>query len=135
MATPSHDQLRAVALIINRGTEVTIVHGKTSVKVTGPTLAAMRQIIAALSAGPLSLLVDETRDTELTSQEAADLLNVSRPYVVKLAREGRLAHKLVGNRHRFLLSEVQALAQAQYREREQLLASIVPEGGYLDEDF
>nr|WP_239062453.1 helix-turn-helix domain-containing protein [Streptomyces sp. SID13031] len=95
----------------------------------------MRQIIAALSAGPLSLLVDETRDTELTSQEAADLLNVSRPYVVKLAREGRLAHKLVGNRHRFLLSEVQALAQAQYREREQLLASIVPEGGYLDEDF
>lgn len=135
VAMPSRDLLREVDLVISRGTEVTIVQGKTSVKVTGETLAAMRQIIAALSAGPLSLLLGDTRDTELTSQEVADLLNVSRPYVVKLAREGRIAHKLVGNRHRFLLSDVRAYEQGQRLTREQALASLVPEDGYSDEDF
>jgi excisionase family DNA binding protein len=132
---PSNAQLREVEQLINRGTSITIVQGKNSVKVTGDTLAALRQIIATLGAGPLKMIVDESQDPEISSQEAADLLNVSRPYVIKIAREGRLAHRLVGNRHRFLLSEVQAFAQAEYRRREQLLASIVPEGGYSDEDF
>lgn len=135
VATPSRDLLREVDFVINRGTEVTIVQGKTSVKVSGETLAAMRQIIAALSAGPLSLVLGDSRDTELTSQEVADLLNVSRPYVVKLAREGRITHKMVGNRHRFLLSDVQAFEQARRAEREQALAAMAPENGYGDEDF
>ena len=34
----------------------------------------------------------------ISSQEAADLLNVSRPFVVKLAKTGQLAHHLVGIR-------------------------------------
>lgn len=60
---------------------------------------------------------------------------MSRPYVVKLAREGRIAHKLVGNRHRFLLSDVQAFEQGRRIEREQALAAMAPEHGYVDEDF
>lgn len=64
VTTPSRELLREVDLVINRGTEVTIVQGKTSVKVNGETLAAMRQIIAALSAGPLSLVLGDSRDTE-----------------------------------------------------------------------
>jgi excisionase family DNA binding protein len=132
---PNEAQLSAVDLILNRGTEITIIQAKSSVKVNGSTLAVLRQFVAALRAGPVSLLIDEDQDTEITSQEAADLLNVSRPYVVKLAREGRLAHKLVGNRHRFLLSDVQAFRRVQRRVSEQALAAIVPEGGYVDGDF
>ncbi|MEV6416526.1 helix-turn-helix domain-containing protein [Kribbella sp. NPDC051718] len=131
---PSLGQLGEVESIIHRGNEITITQGKTSVKVSGTTLTALRQFITALNAGPLNLLI-ENPDTEITSQEAADLLNVSRPYVVKLAREGRLAHRLVGNRHRFLLSDVRALERAQYHERERLLAEMMPEGGYADGDF
>jgi excisionase family DNA binding protein len=131
---PSLGQLDEVESIIHRGREITIIQGKTSVKVSGTTLAAIRQLITALSAGPLTLLV-ENPDTEITSQEAADLLNVSRPYVVKLAREGQLAYRMVGNRHRFLLSDVRALERTQYHERERLLAEMMPEGGYVDGDF
>lgn len=132
---PERDLLRKIDLIINRGAEVTLVQGKSSVQVTGETLAALRQIFAALNAGPLSLLLGDSRDTELTSQEAADLLNVSRPYVVKLAREGKIPHIRVGNRHRFLLSDIQEHNQRHRLAREQALASMAPEGGYSDEDF
>jgi excisionase family DNA binding protein len=134
VARPSLGQLGDVESIIHRGNEITITQGKTSVKVSGTMLAAMRQLITALGTGPLTLLI-ENPDTEITSQEAADLLNVSRPYVVKLAREGRLAHRLVGNRHRFRLSDVRALERAQYHERDRLLAEMMPEGGYVDGDF
>jgi excisionase family DNA binding protein len=132
---PNEAQLSAVDLIINRGNEITIIQAKSSLKVNGSTLAALRQFVTALRAGPVSLLIDEDQDTEITSQEAADLLNVSRPYVVKLAREGRIAHKLVGNRHRFLLSDVRAFQRVQRRVTEQALAAMVPEGGYVDGDF
>ena len=57
---------------------------------------------AAAAGGDVAVMVAEPQDREeLTSQQVADLLNVSRPNVGKLARQGLLPHRMVGNRHRF----------------------------------
>src|ERR1700677_2061461 len=47
-------------------------------------------------------------EAEVTTQQAAELLNVSRPFVVGLIDKGVLASRMVGNQHRLPLKDVLA---------------------------
>lgn len=74
-------------------------------------------------------------DREISSQKVADILNVSRPHVVKLAQQGVLPYRKVGNRHRFKYSDVVAYDRRESARRREVLASIAPSEGYGDGDF
>lgn len=59
--------------------------------------------------------------TEVTTQQAADMLNVSRPHVVKLLGEGKIPFKKIGAHRRIMLDDVIAYDNQQKASRKQQL--------------
>ena len=64
-------------------------------------------------------------EAEITTQQAADLLQVSRPFVVGLIEKGMLAGRTVGKHRRLPLRDMLAYKAAQFAPREQALDEIV----------
>ncbi len=62
------------------------------------------QLVRALASGHAVTVV--AMDAELTTQQAADVLGVSRPHLIKLLEESRLPHVKVGTHRRVRLADV-----------------------------
>ena len=75
----------------------------------------MKQVLSSLAAGR-NVTVNEALD-ELTPNEAAEFLNVSRPYVAKLLDDGVLPYRQVGSHRRIPYADL-----ATYREQERARA-------------
>jgi excisionase family DNA binding protein len=63
-------------------------------------------------------------ELELTTQQAADLLNVSRPYVIKLLERNAMPFRLVGNRRYIAVRDVLAFRRADDASRRERLGSL-----------
>lgn len=117
---------------------VELRHGERSERLPAELIDLLRSLLLAAESGRSMAIVVETageEDQELSSQETADLLNVSRPFIVKLARTLELPHHKVGNRHRFRLSDVLAYKRQADRHRAAQLTALEPEDGYQPGDF
>ncbi len=85
--------------------------------------AAVRHLLADLASGtPVHVVSDEG---ELTTQEAADLLGISRTYVVRLIDAGKLPAHLVGTHRRLRAGDV--VAYKARRDRQLAGAAAVAE--------
>ncbi len=68
---------------------------------------------------------------ELTTQEAAEILNVSRPFVIKLIDEGQLPCKKVGTHRRILLSDLLGYKQKIDADRSKTLDELAAQAQQL----
>src|SRR5215813_4071066 len=63
-------------------------------------------------------------EPEITTQQAAELLNVSRPYVIGLIDKGTLSARMVGNHRRLPLKDVLAYKADSRAKRRQTLQEL-----------
>ncbi len=79
---------------------ITVAGGTEAIVVPKSVLDLLVRVLGAVSAGDGITVLP--LHAELTTQQAADILNVSRPYLVKLLEDGRIEYRTVGTYRRVL---------------------------------
>ena len=111
---------RRLAPLLGKDTEYQLqllANGKTSEVLAVPATALhlLVQILAEMAQGNTVSLTPIQK--ELTTQQAANILNVSRPFLVQLLEDGAIPFHKVGTRRRIRLSDVMAYKQQRYAMR------------------
>jgi excisionase family DNA binding protein len=83
---------------------------------------ALRQLVSHLARGRAVTIVPFNK--ELTTQEAADILNVSRPYLVKLLEQGDIPFVKTGSHRRIRCADLMTYKQHRDAERRRGLAHL-----------
>ncbi len=89
-------------------------------------VALLMDILETMAAGRGVALVPE--NAELTTVQAAVVLNVSRPFLIKLLEDNVLPHRKVGKHRRVRMEDVMAYKARIDREREAVLDQLAREG-------
>lgn len=119
-------EARAVRLVTaDDGDETTLVLPRAA-------LEALAQILRHMSLGRSVSIIPS--DAELSTQEAADLLNVSRPFLVGLLEAGEIPYRKVGTHRRISVIDLMSYRDAddrRRRDRADELTSLTQEMGLL----
>ena len=98
-----------------------------------PALRLLNEILVELANGHAVTVAAPHR--ELTTQQAADLLNVSRPYLVGLLENRAIPFRRVGNRRRVRLTDILTYRRREELERQRILDELTAEAEHLGIEY
>ena len=87
-----------------------------------PIYQVLLQVVHAMASGKAISIIPQQQ--ELTTQQAAEFLNVSRPYLIKLLEQGEIPHIKVGSHRRVRFDNLMNYKQQRDVKRDQLLTEL-----------
>jgi excisionase family DNA binding protein len=111
--------LRDVSRVLRRGTAKLVGPNGERATLPKPLYNLLKDIVKNLADGRSLVLMPEEK--QLTTQQAGDLLGMSRPYVIRLLDGGEMPYVLVGKHRRISLRDVLAFAKRRSEARRSAL--------------
>ncbi len=109
---------------------IKLIDGEQEITVPMAAMRMLEGILGHMAQGDALTLVPH--HTELTTQQAADFLNVSRPFFVKLLEEGKITYHKVGTRRRVLFKDLVEYQRSSQIERADALDELARQAQELD---
>ena len=117
---------RGLAAVPSRARARLVGPDGTEIEIPDDLYGILRDVVGALSQGMAISIAPH--NTMLTTQEAADLLNISRPTLVRLLVDGEIPHTMRGRHRRVMLRDVLAYQERTRTERREALDQMAAEG-------
>jgi excisionase family DNA binding protein len=124
---------RRLAPLARRGRPVTLLvrdgGEEETIELPAGAVNLLHAMLEHMASGHAIAIVPQ--NAELTTQEAADFLNVSRPFVVQLLEQKKLPYRLVGAHRRIRFEDVLHYKENIDAERRKALDQLVAEAQEL----
>ncbi|HCT78589.1 MAG TPA: DNA-binding protein [Micromonosporaceae bacterium] len=132
-----HKQLAQLAVLVAEDGEPVLVSSSgQSIKLPPAVYEVLMQTVAALHAGRAVTVAPSAR--RLTTQDAANLLGISRPTLIGLLDAGRIPFEQPGRHRRVRIEDVIAYRDRRRKQRREALQELIREtedlGLYDDND-
>lgn len=122
-SAPGRNQPLQLRIQSDNGTEATVVLPAAAFRLLSEILTQMAQ------GNAVTLFPTHA---ELTTQQAADILNVSRPFLVEQLENGLIPFRKVGSHRRIQLKDVLAYKQSMDRDRRKALDELAAQAQELN---
>jgi excisionase family DNA binding protein len=99
------------------------VQDEETVPIPREAVELLARILGSMAAGRSVTIMPA--NAELTTMQAAEILNVSRPHVIKLLDEGKIAFRLVGTHRRIRADSLREFQRTDGLERRDAFAELV----------
>jgi len=118
-------QIRELNRILQGGTPALVGADGERLKLPEAVFRLLKDIVLNMQLGRAIVLIPENQ--QLTTQRAADLLGVSRPYLIKLLEAGELPYHKAGSHRRVYLRDFVRYQKRRDTERKRALNRIAKE--------
>jgi excisionase family DNA binding protein len=108
-------QVQDLEKLLRRGIPALISPAGERIELPGSVVEVLRAAVEFMSHGQTVTLISDNR--AITTQRAADLLGMSRPFFIKQLESGLMAHHRIGSQRRVYLRDVLEFSRKRDKER------------------